>query len=191
MTLHALRRFVVVMGKLNIVEGARKSQDLVVFARVTLATLRRRFSGGAARVAISYFRMTLNTVLMRGKGGARAQGIDHRSWEWLVTGEASTLARTFRMDGVAENKTSLIVPRALLPLPQRVFRCRQCESHGLSFRRSTGREKRLIITPERTVAERGVMATPALAGVPPHVEGPSAMFRMTGETLVLVLGVCL
>lgn len=178
------------MGKLDIVDGAREPQDFVVFARVTLATLRRRFVGGAARVTIPHLRMALDTVLMRGKGGARAQGIDNGPWEWLVTGEAGTLAQTFRMDGVAENKTRLIVPRALLPLPQRVFRCRQCESHGPFFCRSAGRKKRLIIAPERTVAERGVMATPALAGVPPHVEDPSAMFRMTGETLVLVLGVC-
>src|SRR5215204_4094650 len=40
-TLHAIGRFVVVMGKLDIAEGAREPQDLTVFARVTLSALRR------------------------------------------------------------------------------------------------------------------------------------------------------
>lgn len=63
-TLHAIGCCVVVMGKLNIAEGAREPQDLAVFARMTLSTLRRRFGGGELRVTIPDFCMAFNALLM-------------------------------------------------------------------------------------------------------------------------------
>ncbi len=42
-TLHAIGRFMVVMGKLDIVKGAWEPQDLTIFARVTLSALRGSF----------------------------------------------------------------------------------------------------------------------------------------------------
>jgi len=78
-TLHTIGCCVVVMGKLDIGQGAREPQDLAVFACVTLSALRRRFAGSELRVTLTDFRMAFNALLMRGKGRARAQGIDDRS----------------------------------------------------------------------------------------------------------------
>ena len=63
-TLHAIGRRVVVMGKLDIAKGAREPQDLVVFARMTLSALRRSSGDGQLRVTIPDFCMAFNTLLM-------------------------------------------------------------------------------------------------------------------------------
>jgi hypothetical protein len=63
-TLYAIGCFVVVMGKLDIVKGAREPQDPAVFARVTLPALRRSFGGGQLRVTIPDFGMAFNTLLV-------------------------------------------------------------------------------------------------------------------------------
>lgn len=63
-TLHAIGRFVVVMGKLDIGKGAWEPQDLAIFACVTLSALRRSFGGSQLRVTIPDSRMAFNTLLM-------------------------------------------------------------------------------------------------------------------------------
>lgn len=93
------------------------------------------------------------------------------------------------MGGVGEDEAAFIVRSTLLPLSASVFRCRECESDRPFFCRSAGQKNMLVMTPERTSLESCFVAIPALAGVALHVECPSAMFSMTGETIVLVLGV--
>lgn len=92
------------------------------------------------------------------------------------------------MAGVGEDKPGFIVRSTLLPLSASAFRGREYQSGRSFFCRFAGRKNRLVITPERTVLESGGMAIPALGGVALEVECPSAMFSMTGETIVLVLG---
>jgi hypothetical protein len=105
-----------------------------------------------------------------------------------VTCEACTLARAFCVGGVREDKTSFIVWSTLLPLSAGVFRCRKGELYRPFFLRAAGEKNMLVMTPEWTVLESCCVAIPALAGIALHVEHPSTMFGMTGETIVLVPG---
>jgi hypothetical protein len=89
---------------------------------------------------------------------------------------------------VGEDKTSFIVWSTLLPLSAGVFCCRKGKSYRLFFWRAGGEKNMLVMTPEWTVLESCCVAIPALAGIALHIERPSAMFGMTGETIVLVPG---